>query len=86
MQGRHRPRDWLAGMQSSDTKPSCHEAGEEVGYGKHRRGTRAMEPGDKAINEYLSFEPASFDILNRFEVQQHEIWEDTYSIQIPYSQ
>lgn len=38
-----------------------------------------MEPSDKAINEYLSFEPASFDFLNRFEVQQHEIWEDTYS-------
>lgn len=38
-----------------------------------------MESGDKAIDEYLSFEPASFDFLNRFEVQQHEIWEDTYS-------
>jgi hypothetical protein len=38
-----------------------------------------MESGDRAVDEYLSFEPASFDFLNRFEVQQHEIWEDTYS-------
>ena len=38
-----------------------------------------MESGDKAIDDYLLFEPASFDFLNRFEVQQHEIWEDTYS-------
>ncbi|SRR5260370_40095546 len=38
-----------------------------------------MESGDRAIDEYLSFEPASFDFLNRIEVQQHELWEDTYS-------
>src|ERR1700739_4006728 len=38
-----------------------------------------MESADRAVDEYLSFEPASFAFLNRFEVQQHEIWEDTYS-------
>ena len=38
-----------------------------------------MESHDRAIDEYLSFQPASFDFLDRFEMQQHEIWEDTYS-------
>lgn len=38
-----------------------------------------MESGDRAIDEYLSFEPSAFDFLDRIEVQQHEIFEDTYS-------
>src|ERR1700730_857488 len=38
-----------------------------------------MESGDRAIDEYLSFEPSAFDFLDRFGVQQHEIFEDTYS-------
>ncbi len=38
-----------------------------------------MESGDKAIDEYLSFGPYAFEFLDRFDVQQHEIFEDTYS-------
>jgi hypothetical protein len=38
-----------------------------------------MESGDRTIDEYLSFEPLAFDFLDRIEVQQHEIFEDTYS-------
>jgi hypothetical protein len=38
-----------------------------------------MKSNDGAIDEYLSFEPASFDFLDRFDVQQQEIWENAYS-------
>lgn len=38
-----------------------------------------MESGDKSIDEYLSFNPSAFEVLDRFTVQQYEIFEDTYS-------
>jgi len=46
---------------------------------KNLRRDLAMESGDKAIDEYLSFEPSSFDFLDRFEGQQREIFEDIYN-------
>jgi hypothetical protein len=38
-----------------------------------------MKPDDEEIDKYLSLKPFSFDFLERFELQQHEIFEDTYS-------
>lgn len=34
---------------------------------------------DKALEYYLSLNPAFFDVLDRFELRLREIWIDTYS-------
>jgi hypothetical protein len=38
-----------------------------------------MNQSDKALNHYFSLQPNSFDMLARFNLQQHEVWIDTYS-------
>jgi hypothetical protein len=38
-----------------------------------------MKQSDKALDYYFSLQPDFFDVLARFDLQQHEIWIDTYS-------
>ena len=38
-----------------------------------------MEHSDKALDHYLSLDPTSFDLFDRFDLRQQEIWIDTYS-------
>lgn len=38
-----------------------------------------MAQSDKALDHYFSLHPDAFDVLDRFDLRQHEIWTDTYS-------
>ncbi|HEY0753658.1 MAG TPA: hypothetical protein VGD98_06830 [Ktedonobacteraceae bacterium] len=38
-----------------------------------------MKYSDKAFDHYLSLDATSFDLLERFDLRQREIWIDTYS-------
>ncbi|GHO47212.1 hypothetical protein [Ktedonospora formicarum] len=38
-----------------------------------------MEHSDKALDHYLSLNPSYFDLFERLDLRQQEIWIDTYS-------
>jgi hypothetical protein len=38
-----------------------------------------MMHSDKALDYYLSLNPTFFDVLDRFELRQREVWVETYS-------
>jgi hypothetical protein len=73
------------GTWDREAKPLQEDNGRDMISRKSLRRDLAMESDDKSIDEYLSFEPSSFDFLDRFEVQQREIFEDTYISQYTLS-